>query len=396
MNQAQEEVLNLLNDVLKGAKKPLSLHEPELDETDVDHVVDCVKSGWVSSVGKYVDQFERKLEEITGAKRAVAVCNGTAALHICLKMVGSGIDDEVLIPSLTFVATANAVAYTGATPHFVDVTKEDMGVDAAALRKYLSEIGEVKVRKLINHKTKRHIKALIVMHAFGHPCDMKALKQLGEDFHLELIEDAAESLGSFYHGTHTGTLSSIAALSFNGNKIVTTGAGGALLVNDEEVGKEIKHITTTAKVPHPWAFVHDEVGYNYRLSNLSASLGCAQLSRFDDFLKRKRQLAEKYQNAAKNYENFYFCSEPKNTKSNYWLNNIVLKEASLEDLDKVIGLCHENGFLVRPIWRPMHQLEMYKDCPRMKLDNTEWLATRVISLPSHPRLVGPPGGKGQA
>ena len=391
MNQAKEEVLSLLNDVLKGLSKPLSLHEPELDETDVKYVTDCIQSGWVSSVGKYVDEFERKLEEITGAKRAVAVCNGTAALHICLKMAGVGVDDEVLLPSLTFVATANAVSYTGATPHFVDVEKSTMGVDAVALRKYLAEIGEVKARKLINHQTKRHIKALVVMHAFGHPCDMEALSKLAEDFHLELIEDAAESLGSFYKGTHTGTLSAISALSFNGNKIVTTGAGGAVLVNDLEVGKEIKHITTTAKVPHPWAFVHDEVGYNYRLSNLSAALGCAQLSRFDDFLKRKRQLADRYQEAAKKFSSFSFCQEPGQTKSNYWLNNIVLKDATAEELDQIIGFCHEHGYLVRPIWRPMHLLEMYKDCPRMSLANTEWLATRVISLPSHPRLVGPRG-----
>ncbi len=391
MNQAKEEVLSLLDDVLKGSSKPLSLHEPELDQTDLEYVTNCVKSGWVSSVGKYVDEFERKLEEITGAKRAVAVCNGTAALHICLKMAGVGVEDEVLLPSLTFVATANAVTYTGAIPHFVDVEKSTMGVDASALRKYLSEVGEVKARKLINHKTKRHIKALIVMHAFGHPCDMAELAKLAEDFHIELIEDAAESLGSYYRGTHTGTLSAISALSFNGNKIVTTGAGGAILVNDAEVGKEVKHITTTAKISHPWAFVHDEVGYNYRLSNLNAALGCAQLSRFDDFLKRKRQLAERYRAAAKKYQSFIFSNEPKETKSNFWLNNIVLRDASLEQLDQVIGACHEQGYLVRPIWRPMHLLEMYKDCPRMSLENTEWLATRVISLPSHPRLSGPRG-----
>ena len=388
MSHAKEEVLSLLNDVLKGSSKPLSLHEPELDNTDLEYVTDCVKSGWVSSVGQYVDEFERKLEEITGAKRAVAVCNGTAALHICLKMVSAGSNDEVLLPALTFVATANAVAYTGATPHFVDVDKHNMGVDPIALKKYLSSIGEVKARKLINHQTKRHIKALIVMHAFGHPCDMQALSKVCEDFHIELIEDAAESLGSYYKGTHTGTLSAISALSFNGNKIITTGSGGAILVNNLEVGKEIKHITTTAKVPHRWAFEHDEIGYNYRLSNLSASLGCAQLSRFDDFLKRKRLLADRYKTAAKNYHSFYFSEEPQETKSNYWLNNIILKNTTLEELDQIIGHCHENGYLVRPIWKPMHQLKMYQDCPRMPLPNTDWLATRVISLPSHPRLVG--------
>ena len=391
--QAKEEVLNLLNDVLKGSSKPLSLHEPELDQTDLEYVTDCVKSGWVSSVGKYVDQFERKLEEITGAKRAVAVCNGTAALHICFKMAGIGPGDEVLLPSLTFVATANALAYTGATPHFVDVEKSSMGVDPVSLRKYLEQIGEVKARKLINHKTQRHIKALVVMHAFGHPCNLQELFKIAEDFHLELIEDAAESLGSYYQGRHTGTLSAVSALSFNGNKIVTTGAGGAILAADEQVGKEIKHITTTAKVSHPWAFVHDEIGYNYRLSNLSASLGCAQLSRFDDFLKRKRQLADKYKAAAKKFDSFYFAEEPAGTKSNYWLNNLVLKDCNtLTELDQVLGACHEQGFLARPIWRPMHRLEMYQDCPRMALTNTEWLETRVVSLPSHPRLAGPRGG----
>lgn len=392
MNQAKEEVLNLLNDVLKGQRKPLSLHEPELDDTDVEYVTDCVKSGWVSSVGKYVDEFERKLESITGAKRAIAVCNGTAALHICVQMTGAGPGDEVLVPSLTFIATTNAITYTGAEPHFVDVDPKTMGVDAGALRTYLTEIGEVKTRKLINRKTQKQIKALVVMHAFGHPCDMTALMKLAEDFHIELIEDSAESLGSFYQGQHTGTLASISALSFNGNKIVTTGAGGAILVNDEELGKKIKHLTTTAKIPHPWAFVHDEIGYNYRLSNLSASLGCAQLSRFDDFLKRKRQLAEKYKVAAQKYDSFYFSEEPLETKSNYWLNNIVLKNSNIAELDQIMGACHEQGYLVRPIWRPMHRLEMYKNCPRMSMTHTEWLETRVISLPSHPRLAAPRGG----
>lgn len=391
MIRAKEEVLSLLNDVLKGSSKPLSLHEPELDDTDVEYVTDCVKSGWVSSVGKYVDEFERRLEEITGAKRAVAVCNGTAALHICAQVSGAGPGDEVLVPSLTFVATTNAIAYTGATPHFVDVDKKTMGVDPVALRKYLSDIGEVKNNQLVNRKTKKPIKALVAMHAFGHPCDMKSLLQLAKDFHFELIEDAAESLGSYCQGQHTGTLTKVSALSFNGNKIVTTGAGGAILVDDVELGKKIKHLTTTAKVSHPWAFVHDEVGYNYRLSNLSASLGCAQLTRFDDFLKRKRVLANEYQKAAENYKSFSFSKEPHGTKSNYWLNNIVLHESSMTDLDKILGACHEMGYLARPIWRPMHKLEMYKSCPRMSLENTEWLESRVISLPSHPRLIGPRG-----
>ena len=391
MSLAQEEVLSLLNEVLGECKKPLSLHEPELDDTDLEYVTDCVKSGWVSSVGKYVDDFERKLEELTGVKRAVAVCNGTAALHICVQMSGAGPGDEVLIPSLTFVATANAVSYTGATPHFVDVDKKTMGVDAEALREYLNTTADIKNGQLINRKTKRPIKALVVMHAFGHPCDMKALNKLAKDFHLQLIEDAAESLGSYYREVHTGNFSSLSALSFNGNKIVTTGAGGAILVNDIDLGKKIKHLTTTAKVSHPWAFVHDEVGYNYRLSNLSASLGCAQLSRFPDFIKRKRLLAEKYQKAAKKYDSFYFSEEPEDTRSNYWLNNIVLFNMDQGGLDQVIGACHEHGYLVRPIWRPMHQLEMYRNCPRMNLVNTEWLETRVISLPSHPRLIGERG-----
>lgn len=389
MTQVKQEVISYLDEVLKGAKKPLSLHEPELDNTDVEFVTDCVKSGWVSSVGKYVDEFERKLEEITGAKRAIAVCNGTAALHICVKMSGAGVGDEVLVPSLTFVATTNAVSYTGATPHFIDVDKNNMGVDPVALRKYLNEIGEIKNNQLINRQTQKVIKALVVMHAFGHPCDMTSLMTLAKDFHLQLIEDAAESLGSYYQGQHTGSIASISALSFNGNKIVTTGAGGAILVSDVELGKKIKHLTTTAKLPHPWAFVHDEIGYNYRLSNLSSALGCAQLSRFDDFLKRKRVLAGKYKESAAKHKSFYFCEEPKDTKSNYWLNNIVVKDsASLEQLNEVIGHCHEQGYQVRPIWTPMHQLDIYKNCPQMPLPNTEWLATRVISLPSHPLLAG--------
>ena len=363
-------------------KNFVPLHEPTFNEKEVEYVTDCVKTGWVSSVGSYVTRFEEDLAKFVGVKRAVAVVNGTAALHIALKIVGVESNDEVLLPSLTFIATANAVSYLRAIPHFVDVNEETLGVDPFKLEKYLDEIAELRQGKLYNKQTNRRIKALVPMHTFGHPCMMDELITLCEKYKLILIEDAAESLGSYYKGKHTGTFGKVSAMSFNGNKIITTGGGGAILTNDEELADYAKHLTTTAKVPHRWEFIHDEIGFNYRMPNINAALGCAQLEKMPECIKQKRNLTKFYENLVANIEGIRLFKEPFNTQSNYWLQAILLDEHY--NRDEILGFLNEQGVMSRPIWTPMHELEMFIQCPKMDLAVTERLKQRVINIPSTP------------
>jgi len=360
----------------------VALHEPTFNEKEIEYVTDCVKTGWVSSVGSYVTRFEEDLAKFMGVKRAVAVVNGTAALHIALKIVGVKANDEILIPSLTFIATANAVAYLQAVSHFVDVNEETLGVDPLKLEKYLDEIGEFRQGELYNKQTNRRIKALVPMHTFGHPCMMDELVALCDKYKLELVEDAAESLGSYYKGQHTGTFGKVSAISFNGNKIVTTGGGGAILTDDEKLADYAKHLTTTAKIPHRWDFVHDETGYNYRMPNINAALGCAQLEKIQEFIEQKRDLTKFYENLVENIEGIRLFKEPVNTKSNYWLQVILLDEQY--NRDEVLNFLNEQGVMSRPIWMPMHELKIYKECPKMDLSVTERLKHTVINIPSTP------------
>src|SRR5690606_26497374 len=293
MNSQWSQIVKEIKEIYKN-KDFVPLHEPTFSETDIEYVTDCIRSGWVSSVGKYVDDFEKKLAEYTGVKRVVAVVNGTAALHIALKVAGVQANDEVFMPALTFVATANAATYLQAIPHFVDVSEETLGLDPVKLENYIQEIGEMRNGQLVNKKTNRVIRAVVPMHTFGHPVDLDPLIELCSRYHLILVEDAAESLGSFYKGQHTGGFGVASALSFNGNKIMSTGGGGAILTNNEKLADYAKHITTTAKVPHRWEYVHDEAGYNYRMPNINAALGCAQLEKLDSFIASKRQLTNRY------------------------------------------------------------------------------------------------------
>ncbi|MBA3677866.1 MAG: LegC family aminotransferase [Sphingosinicella sp.] len=364
-----------------------ALHEPEFAGNEWAFVKECIDTGWVSSVGSFVDRFERDLADYTGTTHAVATANGTAALHICLVLAGVQRGDEVLIPTLTFIATANAVSYTGAIPHFVDSESVSLGVDAEALERHLQQVAEVADGRCVNRKSGAVIRALMVMHAFGHPCDLNALVALAERWKLVLIEDAAESLGSRYNGLHTGGFGRVAALSFNGNKVLTTGGGGAILTNDPELGRRAKHLTTTARVPHRWNFVHDEIGYNYRLPNLNAALGCAQLEQLPGMLARKRRLAERYAQAFDDVPGVRFLREPAGTTSNYWLNTIVLDPAYSRQHEGVLGLLNDSNYMSRPLWTLMHRLPMYTDCPRAKLNTAETLADTVINLPSSPRLA---------
>lgn len=362
--------------------EPVALHQPCIAGNEWRYVKECLDTGWVSSAGTFVDRFEKMLAEVTGARRAVAVINGTAALHICLRAAGVQPGDEVIVPTLTFIATANAVAYCGATPHFADSEVATLGLDPRKLEDYLRDTAEIRDGACFNRRTGSHIAAVLPMHTFGHPVDLDSLNEVCNRFSLPMVEDAAESLGSYYKGKHTGNVGRLSALSFNGNKIVTTGGGGAVLTNDEELGRRVKHVTTTARLPHPWAFVHDQVGYNYRMPNINAALGCAQLEQLPDFLRSKRALSERYQSLFADVPGVRFVTEPADSRSNYWLNCILLDREFASQRDALLQATNENGLMTRPAWTLMHRLAMFRDCPRMDLSTAEDIEARLISLPS--------------
>lgn len=384
-------ILEALKSCLPQERDFVGLHEPHFTGNEWNYVKECLDTGWVSSVGKFVDQFEIRLAEYTGVKKAVAVVNGTAALHICLKIVGVEKDDEVLIPALTFIATANAVAYCGAFPHFIDSEEKTLGLDPSKLAAYLNEIAEVRPDGCFNKRTGRRIKAVVPMHTFGHPVDLDPLAELCQRFQIELVEDAAESLGSYYKGRHTGNWGIVSAVSFNGNKVITTGGGGAILTNDESLAQLAKHLTTTAKLPHKWAFYHDQIGFNYRLPNLNAALGCAQLEQLPSFLQRKRALAIRYQEVFSDMEGIRFFKEPDFARSNYWLNALLLDMDHADERDILLEYLNGQGIMVRPTWTLLHKLPMFKDCPRMDLSVAESLEQRLINIPSSPILGGSDG-----
>jgi perosamine synthetase len=379
-------VLDALQSVLPPRHAFLPLHEPNFGGNEWTYVKECLDTGWVSSVGKFVDRFEHELAAYTGVKRAVAVVNGTAALHVCLLLADVKPGDEVLMPALTFIATANAVSYCGAIPHFIDSEERTLGVDPHKLAAYLDEITEQRSDKCYNRLTGRCIKAMVPMHTFGHPVDLDPLVEVCQRFNITLIEDAAESLGSFYKGRHTGQWGLLSALSFNGNKTITTGGGGVILTNDEELGRLAKHITTTAKVPHRWEFNHDMVGYNYRMPNINAALGCAQLEQLPGFLVAKRDLAERYRQAFTNIPGIRFFSEPANSQSNYWLNTLLLDEECAGQRDVLLEATNDAGIMTRPAWTLMNKLSMFTRCPKMDLSVAESQERRLINIPSSAML----------
>ncbi len=361
---------------------PLALHEPRFAGNEWTYLKECLDSTFVSSVGKFVDRFEADLAAYTGAKHAVAVVNGTAALHVALRLAGVCPNDEVLIPALTFIATANAVSYCAAIPHFVDSEERTLGLNPGALREHLKDVTEIRSGHCVNRATGRIIRAIVPMHAFGHPVDIDGLLAVVRDFHLVLVEDAAESLGSTFKGRHTGTFGLIGTLSFNGNKTITTGGGGALLINDTALAKHAKHLTTTAKVPHRWEYRHDEVGYNYRLPNINAALGCAQLEQLQDFLNAKRRLFHRYAAAFADVAGTRIVREPDGCRSNYWLQALLLDESVAQERDAVLAAANDAGFMTRPTWTLMHRLQPYRECPKMALPVAESLERRLINLPS--------------
>lgn len=374
------EFTDFVREVFAQKEGMIILHDPRFIGNERKYLMDAMDSNFVSSVGEYVGKFEQAICDYTGSKFAVAAVNGTSALHICLLLAGVRPEEEVITQPVSFIATCNAISYTGAKPVFVDVDKHTMGMSAEKLEDFLKE----NARKgadgyTYNNKTGKRFAAVVPMHTFGHPCDLEGLLEVCERYNITLVEDAAESIGSLYKGKHTGVFGKLAALSFNGNKVITTGGGGMILTQDEKLAKLAKHITTTAKVPHRWEYNHDYTAYNYRLTNLAAALGLGQIEQCDFFIEQKRKLTDKYKAffAGKDIE---FFTEPENCRSNYWLNAVILKNR--EERDAFLTYTNDNGVMTRPIWVLNNKLDMYKGCQCGDLSNAQWLEDRVVNIPS--------------
>lgn len=369
---------------LYGNQEFTPLSVPKFIGNEKKYLEECIDTTFVSSVGKFVDRFEEDMARYTGAKKAVVCVSGTNALHMALMLSGVERDDEVLTQALTFIATCNALSYIGAHPVFLDVDRSTMGLSPDAMKEWLCKNTEQRNGECFNKSTGRRVKACVPMHTFGHPVRIEEIAELCKEYHIELVEDAAESIGSKYKGKHTGTFGKVGAISFNGNKTITTGGGGMMLFNDEELGAYAKHITTQAKIPHRWEFRHDHIGYNYRMPNINAALGCAQLENLDRYIESKRQVATEYEAYFKNVDEIEFFTEPENSFSNYWLNAVVLKdkESQLDFLQQT----NDNGVMTRPIWELMNRLPMFENCENDGLENTVWFADRVVNIPSSVRL----------
>lgn len=377
------QIITFIKDVY-GTEGFVPLSVPQFVGNEKKYLEECIDTTFVSSVGKFVDRFEEMVAEYTGAKKAVVCVSGTNALHMAMMLVGVERDDEVLTQALTFIATCNAISYIGAHPVFIDVDKDTMGLSPKAVKAWLEVHAEIKDNACYNKTTGRRIKCCVPMHTFGHPIHIDELVEVCKEWHIELVEDAAESIGSFYKGKHTGTFGKVGAISFNGNKTITTGGGGMLLFMDEELAKLAKHLTTQAKVPHRWEFVHDHIGYNYRMPNINAAIGCAQMEHLEEFVLNKRETAAKYEGFFKDMEDVEFFTEPSDCRANYWLNAVILKdkEAQLEFLQQT----NDNGVMTRPIWELMNRLPMFEHCQNDGLENTIWFADRVVNIPSSVRI----------
>lgn len=369
---------------LFGTEETVPLHAPLFIGNEKKYLNECIDTTFVSSVGKFVDRFEEEIAAYTGAQKAVVCVSGTNALHMAMMLVGVEREDEVLTQALTFIATCNAISYIGAHPVFIDVDMETLGLSPNAVKAWLEKNAELKNGICYNKRTGRRVKACVPMHTFGHPVKIDELVQICNEWHIELVEDAAESIGSLYKGKHTGTFGKVGAISFNGNKTITTGGGGMLLFQDEELGKFAKHLTTQAKVPHRWAFVHDHIGYNYRMPNINAALGCAQLENLERYVENKRETAQIYADFFKNVPDITFFTEPENCRSNYWLNVVMLKDKAAQQ--EFLEYTNDHGIMTRPVWELMNRLEMFKHCENDGLKNTEWLADRIVNIPSSVRL----------
>lgn len=362
----------------------LPLHAPCFIGREKEYLVDCIDSTYVSSVGGYVDKLEKMVADYTGAKKAVVCVNGTNALYMALLLCGVEREDEVITQALSFVATCNAISYALAHPVFVDVDRDTLGLSPIAMRKWLEANAVVSNGECRNINTGRRIKACVPMHTFGHPCRIDELSELCGEYNIELVEDAAESIGSFYKGKHTGTFGKVGAISFNGNKTITTGGGGMMLFNDEKLGERAKHITTQAKIAHRWEFVHDEVGYNLRMPNINAALGCAQMEYLNEFVQNKRETAEIYKRLFSRIEGVRFVTEPENGRSNYWLQAIEFDDKGTQQA--FLKFSNDRGVMTRPIWQLMNRLPMFERCECGVLENSEFFSDRIVNIPSGVRL----------
>ena len=360
-------------------KEFIPLHAPIFMGNEKKYLNECIDSTFISSTGKFVDKLEEKIADYTNAKYVIATSSGTSALHTSLLLANVGENNEVITQPITFVATCNVINYCKAHPIFIDVDRETMGLSPSALKLFLKENTIVKNQQCINTKTGRIIKACLPMHTYGHACRIDEIKEICDEYSIFLIEDAAESVGSTYKEKHTGTFGQLGAMSFNGNKIVSAGGGGCIVTNDIALAKKAKHLTTTAKVPHKWDFIHDMVGYNYRMPNLNAALLVAQLENLDSFISSQRMLADKYETFFKSSD-YIFFKEPEECKSNYWLNTIILKDKGQRD--EFLKSTNSNGIMTRPVWTLMNKLQMFKDAQCDDLSNSEWLGDRVVNIPS--------------
>ena len=378
-----EKTIGFIKD-LYGNQEFTPLSVPKFVGNEKKYLNECIDTTFVSSVGKFVDRFEEEMAAYTGARKAVVCVSGTNALHMAMMLVGVEHNDEVLTQALTFIATCNAISYIGASPVFIDVDKSTMGLSPDALKEWLVQNAEIRNGRCYNKHTGRRVKACVPMHTFGHPVRIEEIATICAEYHIELVEDAAESIGSKYKGIHTGLFGKVGALSFNGNKTITTGGGGMLLFMDEELGSLAKHLTTQAKVPHRWEFRHDHIGYNYRMPNINAALGCAQLEHLDEFITDKRATAAAYADYFKNVDDMDFFTEPADSFSNYWLNVVILKDRGAQQ--QFLHETNDSGVMTRPIWELMNRLPMFENCEHDSLENTVWFADRVVNVPSSVRL----------
>ncbi len=383
MEKLYKKVTDFIHE-LYLTEETIPLHAPTFIGNEKLYINECIDSTYVSSVGKFVDRFEQMVAEYTGSCLAVVCVNGTNALFMSMMLVGVERNDEVLTQALTFIATCNAISYIGAHPVFIDVDKDTMGLSPYSLKNWLINNAEIINGECRNTTTKRRIKACVPMHTFGHPCRIEEIADICAKWKIELVEDAAESIGSFYKGKHTGTFGKIGTISFNGNKTITTGGGGMMLFQDKELGMYAKHLTTQAKVSHRWEFIHDHIGYNYRMPNINAALGCAQMEYLNTLIENKRQIAVKYKEFFKNIEELDFFEEPKNCRSNYWLNCVILKDKNSQV--KFLEFTNDHGIMTRPVWELMNRLPMFCNCQTDGLVNTYWLAERVVNIPSSVKL----------
>ena len=379
-------IKNILNSVKLAVKQnSKKLHEPLFKGNEKKYLKKCIETGYVSYIGKYVNTFERKISKYTGSKNAVALVNGTCALHILLKYFNVGINDEVILPSITFVATANSVAYCKALPHFVDIEKETLGICPEKLEEYLKKIAIKKKGYCINKKTGRKIRVLIAVHVFGVPCKILEIKKICKKYNIKLIEDAAGAMGSFLKGKHLGNFSQAGVFSFNGNKTITCGGGAVIITENKKLASKIRHLSTTAKKKHPWEYIHDEIGYNYRMTNLNAAIGCAQLENINRIISAKRKNFFLYKRLFKKNKDVQIIQEPNYSKTNYWLITLIIKK-NKKLKNQVLKELNQSGFQGRSIWKPLHTLKIFEKCPRGKLKNTMDIYNRTINLPSSPNL----------